>query len=110
MAWRPEGPVPSTSSLLGPQLTLFLGFYGLLIGVLGLWSRPLARRVRGSSLRRQIRYFDTVIFAARIVILIWFGIGLFFLGWGELVSAMLRPLTRYPIQLPQAIVGTLPCL
>ena len=110
MAWRPDGAPRPISALLNSQLVLFFGFYLFLIGTLALWSRLLARRVRGTALHRQMRYFDRVIFASRLMVLAWFAVGVFFLGWGELVYAMMGRLNRFPIQLPHTIVGTLPCL
>jgi STE24 endopeptidase len=45
---------------------------------------------------------------ARALIPIWFGFAVFVLGWGQLVDHLLRPLSRWPVELPGLIVGTLP--
>jgi STE24 endopeptidase len=109
MAWR-SSEARAVPVNLWPQLTLFFGFYLFLIAVLGLWSRLLAKRMRGPKLRRQIRYFDAVIFSARLAILGWFGIGVFFLNWGDVTLRLTASLNQLPVQLPQALVGTLPCM
>jgi STE24 endopeptidase len=92
---------------------VFLGFYALLLGVMRLWSRLLARNVTADSLDRSLRRFSKVMLVARLMVPTWFGIGLFLLGWGPLVNAGFEsvygaaPLLR-GLQLPGVLVGTFP--
>ena len=109
MAWR-AAPIQPLPASIASDMALFFGFYALMIGTLRVWARLLARRVSGPGLHKRIRYFDSVIFGARIGALIWFGVGVFFLGWGELVARLTAPLNRWPVQLPETVLGTLPCL
>ena len=106
MAWRAEGDAPA--ALRAMDLALFFGLYGLMVGMLGVWTRLLARRVRRAHLDRQIRYFNHVVFAARTFVPVWFGIGVFRLGWGDAVQQMLWPIRDWPAQLPGAMIGVLP--
>jgi STE24 endopeptidase len=85
---------------------VFLGFYALLIAVIRLWSELLARRVTRNNLDRSLRGFGRVLFAVRFIVPSWFAVGLFLLGWGELVH---RTTGRWaPFQLPGVLLGTLP--
>jgi STE24 endopeptidase len=85
---------------------VFLGFYGLLIVVIRLWSELLARRVTRNNLDRSLRGFGRVLFAVRFIVPAWFAVGLFLLGWGERVHAVT---SRWaPLQLPGVLLGTLP--
>src|SRR5205823_2499391 len=92
------------------DLALFFGQYLLLIGVLGVWARLLARRVPSVRLDRALRYFNRVVLAARFFVPVWFAVGVFRLGWGETVQYLLGPVTKWPVQLPGAILGTAPAL
>jgi STE24 endopeptidase len=85
---------------------VFLGFYGLLIAVIRLWSELLARRVTRNNLDRSLRGFGRVLFAVRFIVPAWFAVGLFLLGWGEWVHAVTGRLA--PLQLPGVLLGTLP--
>jgi STE24 endopeptidase len=107
MAWRSE--TDSAPAINALDLTLFFGMYLLLVAMLGMWSRLLARRIRRGT-RRGMRYFHRVTNAAQFFVPIWLGIGIFFLGWGPAVQAMLGPIGRWPVQLPGALIGTLPAL
>src|SRR5690242_21510664 len=104
MAWRAEPAAPIPGSLLLPGI-LFFGFYLFLIGVMALWSRLIARRVEGSTLFRRVRFYDTVMFGTRIAVLIWFGVGTFFLGWGQLVMRLSSPLNSWPLEFPETVIG-----
>ena len=92
------------------DLALFCGLYLLMIGMLGVWSRLLARRVASVRLDRTLRYFNRVVLAARFGVPVWFAVGVFFLHWGETVQRLLGPVSKWPVQLPGTIVGTLPAL
>ena len=106
MAWRADPDQRGDTS--GLSIGLFFGFYAFAVGILGLWSRLIARRVQGTGLRHRVHFFDNVIFGAKIGVLIWFGVGVFFLTWGNLVVQMMGPLNQWPLQLVPTMVGTLP--
>jgi STE24 endopeptidase len=108
MGWRAEAGPPGIVYLT--DIALFLGLYLLMIGVLGLWSRLLARRVGLIRLERAMRYFNRVMFAARTFVPIWFGVGVFHLGWGKLVQILLGPVGTWPVQVPGAILGVMPAI
>jgi STE24 endopeptidase len=110
MAWRAD-PAQATGAappVTAVSMVLFFGFYAFMVGVLGLWSRLLARRVQGTSLRRRVRFLDSILLAARFVVLVWFGIGVFFLGWGDVVARLMGPLNYWPLQFPSTLIGTFP--
>ena len=106
LAWRSEAGPPDVVYLT--DIALFFGLYLLLIGTLGLWSRLLSRRLQVVRLERALRYFNRVMFAARTFVPIWFGVGVFYLGWGQLVQNALGVVAYWPVQVPGAILGVLP--
>jgi STE24 endopeptidase len=83
---------------------------GLLLVVLfmGLWSRVIARHVRGDNLHRSLRRFHNSLSIARMLIPVWFAIALFGLGWANLVGRMLDPIGKWPVELPGMLIGTAP--
>jgi STE24 endopeptidase len=94
----------------GLEMALFFGFYLLLVLVMGLWARLLARRVDVQNLHRSLRRFHRVIAIAHYLIPAWFAAGLFVLGWGQFILDAFAPLIRWSIHTPAAIVGTLPAV
>ena len=82
----------------------------MVIVTLGLWSRLLARRVGKANLRRSLRYFNHVIFAAQIFIPIWFAVGVFFLGWGTFIQGLMGPIAKWSMLTPGTVIGTTPAL
>jgi STE24 endopeptidase len=88
--------------------TLFVA--GLLLVVLfaGLWSRVLARNVRGGNLYRSLQRFQRAMWFSRLLIPVWFAFAIFVLGWGTFVERIMQPINRFPIELPGLILGTLP--
>jgi STE24 endopeptidase len=108
MGWRADGAEPER--LRAGDLALFFGFFGFLVGVLGLWSRSLTKRLDTIRLERAVRYFKGVMAGARAVVPIWFGVGVFYLGWGHAVQAMLGPVGGWPVQVPGAVIGVLPAI
>ena len=107
MAWTPEASASVggvADRPLGPAV--FLGFYALLVLVMRLWSGLLARRITHGNLGRALRGYGRVLLVARFLVPTWFGIGLFLLGWGHLVSDLTGRLD--PVELPGVLLGTLP--
>jgi STE24 endopeptidase len=106
MAWRADAGPRATVYLT--DIALFFGLYLLMIGMLATWARLLAARLPGVRLERAMRYFNRVMFAARAFVPIWFGVGVFSLGWGLLVQNLLGVVSDWPVQLPGAIIGVIP--
>ena len=98
MAWTPTGPVSPRD--MAVEVTVFLGFFALIVLVMGAWGRMLARAVSGMNLHRSVTRFNKTIFAARLMVLAWFGVGVFVLGWGSVVQYLLGPARDWPLQLP----------
>lgn len=92
------------------ETALFLGVYVLLVAVMGQWARLIARRITGINLHRSAQWFTNVLLGVRLFAVVWFGFGLFFLGWGSIVQWMLGPLQRWPVELPGTLLGTAPAL
>lgn len=80
------GPQPQPSRDTLPNLVLFFSFYAMLVLMLGLWSRALARRVAADNFHRSVRRFNKVMFIARVLVPIWFSFGVWVLGWGGVVA------------------------
>jgi STE24 endopeptidase len=106
---RTAGP-PASGFAPTEALITFFGGIALIVLFMGVWSRVLARRVSGQNLHRSVWRFTRAMYAARLFIPTWFAVGLFALGWGDLVDRNLGVFTRWPVELPAAIVGTLPAL
>ena len=109
MAWRQDIPL-AIDSWRGVDVGVFLFGYGLLVGVMGAWSRWVSRRIHRGNISRHLRRFTRAMFLARIGVAVWLGWGLFALGWGEFVLDMMGRAGRWTIQTPAALAGTLPAL
>lgn len=99
----------------------FVSFYVLLVMLLGLWSRLLARRVGAENFQRSLRRFNRTMFAARLMVPTWFAVGVFIpqMGWVSSVRAIIMPLLDFRLGLidvgpllhfPSSLVGTLPAM
>lgn len=108
LAWPPEAAVHPAK--LRWQLALFLGTYALMLAIMALWARLLARRITGRNLYRSALWFNNVMFAVRLLVLAWFGVGIFALGWGTIVRWMLGPVAQWPVELPGTLLATAPAL
>ncbi|HUB24420.1 MAG TPA: M48 family metallopeptidase [Tepidisphaeraceae bacterium] len=88
----------------------FLSGYLLLILLAAWWNRRLARRVAGDNFSRQLRRFNRRMGLVRMVIPVWFVVGVFFMGWGNLVSRFLWQIGLHPgrYDTPGLLVGCLP--
>jgi STE24 endopeptidase len=97
---------------IGPWLgcAIFIGFYALLVAVLALWSRHVARAAHFNSIQRRLRRFNQVIYASRILIPAWLGAGIYLLGWKALVAdgfSRFFP-AAIKVEVPGLIIGCLP--
>ena len=105
----PASPaLDGTGPLLG--CAIFLGVYAALVLVLAVWSRHVARSAHFSHIQRRLRRFNNVVYASRILIPAWLGVGVFGLGWKAVVAGWLErtPLRGLPIDMPGLILGCLP--
>jgi STE24 endopeptidase len=107
-AW--PGRLSDASDVSVLRTAAFLGFYLALVIVLGLWSRSLAGRVTSSNLRRSVRWFNRIMAAARTIVPVWFGFGVFMLDWGHVIRSALGPARDWPLELPGAVLAILPAL
>jgi STE24 endopeptidase len=89
-------------------VAVFLGYYLLLVLVMGVWGRLLARRVSAGNLRRNLRRFNYTLLVARAMIPVWFAFGVFWLGWGEVVHRAMGFEALRAAQLPGLLLATLP--
>src|SRR5207247_4349684 len=91
------------------QVFLFLGVFVLLVLILGLWSRLLARVVRPGNLHRSMRRFSRAVSIVRMLIPAWFAVGVCVLGWKDWIFVAFGVKHRLPaMELPYTILGTLP--
>jgi STE24 endopeptidase len=108
--WMLRSVAPAMQSRLNTSHGALLFVAGLLLVVLfmGLWSRVIARNLRGNNLHRSVKRFHQSLTTARLLIPVWFAIAVFGLGWGDLVMNLLAPLKRWPLELPGMLIGTAP--
>lgn len=93
---------------VGESMVLFVGGLLCIVLLLGVWNRVLARHVASMNLHRSLRRFNQSLAVARFLIPLWFAVGLWVLGWGDVVHRLIDPLARWPIKLPGLLVGTFP--
>ncbi len=109
--WMARSGGPALASFSATQiLTLFLGGFALIVLFMGVWSRVLARYIVGHDLHLSTRRFNRAMYVAKLLIPVWFSVGVFVLGWGNLVERELDALARWPVELPGALLGTLPAI
>lgn len=109
MAWKQDIPL-AVDSWRTAEVGVFLGGYGVLVGVMRLWSRWVSRQIHRGNISRRLRRFNRAMFMARAGVAVWLGWGLFGLGWGDFVVDLMGPAGRWTVQTPAALVGTLPAL
>jgi len=106
-----SGLTPSEPTDLRAGLTGFFGFYVLLILMMGLWSRALAKRVAAFNAHLSMRRFHKMMSFARMMVPLAFGLGVFWLGWGWIVHERLGQIpTAWPVKLPNVLVGIAPAI
>ena len=117
LAWKPDY---SHAALLGQptSLAVFFGFYFVLILGTGIWSRRLRHKVaapalsptEGSSFTRSLDRFNVVMLAARIVVPIWFMVGIAALGWYHAVERILGSAAHLDVSQTTlgVLIGTAP--
>src|SRR5438552_196695 len=108
MAWHSEGEAPQPPR--AADLALFFAVYGIIVALMAMWSRLIARRIVREGMRRGSRLFGKITFATQLFIPLWLAAGTFFLGWGPFVQMLLGPVSRWPVQAPGAVIGTLPAI
>jgi STE24 endopeptidase len=110
--WKAVGPADAAPvpPRLGVSVCLFLSAYLLIVLAMRLWSQRLVGRLDDQNFHRSVRRFNQAIDGARIVIPVWFGVGMFLLGWPAAVERVLAPIDRWGLDLPGLTLGTLPAL
>ncbi len=99
---------PRPPDAIGIDLFLFLGMYGLLVGLMRVWSTRVARRVANVNFSRSLDRFNFTMFAARCFVPAWFAAAIFLLGWGWIVQEKLGLGRLQSTRLPAVLLGTLP--
>ena len=108
MLWLGDPGEPIVHVHLGAATAVFALGYIALVAVTGLWGRWLARRVAASNFQRNLKWFNRVMEAARILIGVWFAAGLFLLNWRQAVAFFLPQ--NLELTVIGFIVGTFPPL
>ncbi|MGH7176688.1 MAG: M48 family metallopeptidase [Tepidisphaeraceae bacterium] len=104
-----DASTPQFAAIRGaPATGLFLGGFALVLLFLGLWSRVLARHVGTGNLQQSLARFNLAMFWARAMVPAWFAVGVLLLDWHNTVITMLGRVRTWPVELPGAILGTLP--
>ena len=105
----PASP-PMDGVPLIPACAVFLGTHVGLVLILAIWSRHVARSAHFTQGQRRLRRLNTVIYASRILIPAWLGVGVFALGWKQLITTLLQRLNlaALPLDLPGLFLGCLP--
>lgn len=104
------GAVHAVRGANASDVALFLGGYVVLLLLMGVWSRVLARHVQSAAIYKSLWRYNLAMLLARVAVPAWMAVGVFELHW---VQAVLRPLpilTRWPIDTPAMLVGVLPAL
>jgi STE24 endopeptidase len=109
MAWKQDIPL-NADSWRPAEVGVYLAWYGVLVGVMRLWSRWVSRQIHRGNISRHLRRFTRAMFFSRVGVVVWLGWGLFGLGWGDFVLDVMGPAGRWSIQTPAALVGVLPAL
>ncbi|HEV7300891.1 MAG TPA: M48 family metallopeptidase [Tepidisphaeraceae bacterium] len=105
-ATAPHQPADLRTGLAG-----FFGFYVILILMMGLWSRALARSVGLFDAHLNLRRFHKMMLFARMMVPLAFGVGVFWLGWGWLVHERLGVVpAAWPVKLPNVLIGIAPAI
>jgi STE24 endopeptidase len=109
MAWSPDAaPAPIVAPQLG--ISIFVIGYLLLILITGWWGRHLARKAMGKNIHRSLDRFGWLMSGTRAMVPVWFGFGVFGLGWGQAVQSGLGPVADWPVQLPALVLGLMPAI
>ena len=77
----------------GAAVTLFFGLYAAVVMFMAVWSRMLARKVSDGRLGKKLDRYNLGNDLARYFVPLWFGAGMFALGWGEIAGGWLAGLT-----------------
>jgi STE24 endopeptidase len=117
LAWMSWGAHPG-SLLDSPvhvdivQTTEFLAGYVVLVLITAYFCRRLAQRVDGLNLNRTLKRFNRLMSQARLAVLLWFVVGVYFLGWGALVNGYLAHLGLRPdhFDSPGLVAGCMPAM
>jgi len=107
----PPGLTPAPIERPNPRDTsLFLGGYAVLVLLMAVWSRVLARRIQNVTLHRGLRRYNWGMLMARLSVPAWMAVGVFALHWGAAVMQPLAGVLHWPIDTPAALIGVLPAL
>jgi STE24 endopeptidase len=87
--------------------SVFVAGYLLLVGVMAVWARLLARRILENDFRPSLRRFHWLAHLSRWIIPAWLAFGLLTrVGWGQYVLSIVG----FRFQLPGLLLGTSPAM
>ena len=91
-----------------PTVGIFLAPFALVVVIVALWSRWIARRLVIRSFSRTSHTLNWLILASRGFVVTWFGAGVFTFGWAGFVMTELHGGAFTHARLPGLLLGTLP--
>jgi STE24 endopeptidase len=95
----------------GAGLAILLGGYAFVALLMWLLSKRISRTAWG-DLQKRLARFNRARMLATTLVAVWFGVGIFALGWKATVSRWLgaTPLGQLDIYTPGLLIGTLPAI
>jgi STE24 endopeptidase len=102
-----ENPDTRRGAIEPEKLLLFAGGFVALVVLIAAWARLAIRDRDGYALHRRVGRFHHGLLLARVLLLVWFGVGLFALTWGDAMGRIGRAISL-PIELPLLLVATAP--
>lgn len=108
MIWSSQATGPHAIDWRGAGI--FLVFYLLLVLAMGWWGRIFSRRIAITNLEQSLRRFNQAMVSSRMLLLLWFSIGLFYLNWGNTVLAILGQEGPIRFETPGAVLSAIPVL
>lgn len=106
----PNPPVAAAERPSRRDIGLYLGGYVVLVLMMAIWSRVMARQIHSVTLHRGLRRYNWGMFMARLTVPAWMVVGVFVLHWGAAVMQPLSRVLRWPIDTPATLIGVLPAL
>src|ERR1700690_2611478 len=97
MSFSARAPAVDRAAMTGS--VEFLAGYAVLVVLTAAWSRWLARRVDNENLTAHLKRFNRFIGLARLAVVGWFFVGVYFLRWGSLVNGELMAWRLQPDRL-----------
>jgi STE24 endopeptidase len=78
------------------------------VAIMMLWARMLLRHFADPSQYLPTRRFNLGMLAARVLMLVWYGVCLYSFDFGALVQSWITPLVGLHVRMPGLLLATLP--